>query len=92
MNYETTEITIRILRRHDPDPTPSAYGELGQRIGPSSPVSKQQKLGATRQSTRIRQVKDKGGKRKLTISKSSTVKDIKMKVRMSFILLLVLHC
>ena len=36
--------------------------------------------GATRQSTRIRQVKDKGGKRKLTISKQSTVKDMKVMV------------
>jgi len=88
LNYDTTEITIRILRSQDPDPTPSTYlqrdepslqrpSENGQR--PSAKYGSRT-TGATRQSTRIRQVKDKGGRRKLTIFKQSTVKDMKMMV------------
>jgi hypothetical protein len=77
------------LKPRDPDPTPSTYTqrdessierpmENGQR--PLTMKYGSRTTGATRQSTRIRQVKDKGGKRKLTISKQSTVKDMKVMV------------
>ncbi|KAF7969279.1 hypothetical protein HWV62_27809 [Athelia sp. TMB] len=84
LEYDTTEITVRILTRQDPNPTPSTYTHYDafDRQGKQkAPITYGRSAVGTRQSTRIRHVRDKGGKRKLTISKQSTVKDIKVQLQ-----------
>lgn len=83
LDYNTTEITVRILRSQDLDPTPSTYARHDAPMTENKhkiPITYGRSAAGTRQSTRIRQVQDKVGKRKLTISKQSTVKDIKVQV------------
>ncbi|KAJ8496755.1 hypothetical protein ONZ45_g12333 [Pleurotus djamor] len=66
--WESTEITIRILRTEEEKAKPDivTYGSL--------------QTGA-RQSKRLRQVKESGEKRRLNITKQSTVKDIKVMIQ-----------
>ncbi|KZP12614.1 cysteine proteinase [Athelia psychrophila] len=84
LDYDTAEITVRILTRQDPDPTPSTYSQhdaLEIQSKPKSTVTYGRSAAGTRKSTRIKHVRDKGGKRKLMISKQSTVKDIKVQLQ-----------
>jgi len=73
-DYDTTNITVRILRVHDsmkPGPTAPNDNKTALTCLPRN-------VGATRQSKRLRQVKEQGEKRKLCISRHTTVKDIKV--------------
>ena len=83
-----TEITIRVLGPNDPVPTPQTYNQ--EPIQPSKPVqttlttySKRQNEGH-RKSKRIRQVKEYGKRRKITITKAMSVKELKIMVTFSF--------
>lgn len=69
-DWESTDITIRFGKGTKPD----AGGDSISR----DPAPK---MSGARQSKRLRQVKQDGERRKVTISKSTTVKDIKIMVR-----------
>ncbi|KAH7929713.1 cysteine proteinase [Leucogyrophana mollusca] len=84
-DYDLTELTIRILGAKDPIPSPDqtphdnpAPHKTGDQREPLAYGSR--KGAGTRQSKRIRQVKEAGEKRKLMVSKLTTVKDIKVMV------------
>lgn len=82
-NYSSTEISIRIWGAKDPiptGPTPDANSQNSEPKQHSNPV------GALRQSKRIRQGKERASRKRMTITKETTVKDIKLFVRY-FILL-----
>lgn len=82
--YEKTELTIRILRASDPAPTPEAYAkQLSQpaEVRPAVVTYGSKKVGNLRQSKRIRQVKELGRRKKLTISPNTTVKDLKVQIQ-----------
>ncbi|KAI0664864.1 cysteine proteinase [Cubamyces menziesii] len=81
-SFDMTEITIRVLGPNDPIPTPQTYNQ--EPIQPSKPVqttlttySKRQNEGH-RKSKRIRQVKEYGKRRKITITKAMSVKELKI--------------
>ncbi|OBZ75519.1 Ubiquitin carboxyl-terminal hydrolase 48 [Grifola frondosa] len=81
--YEMTEITVRVLGPSDPIPSTDSYREE-----PSQPrhISPQptlltygsRKAGGLRKSHRIRQVKEPGKRRRVTITKAMTVKELKV--------------
>ncbi|KAI0670438.1 cysteine proteinase [Trametes maxima] len=83
--FDMTEITIRVLGPNDPAPTPQTYNE--EPAQPAKPAqstqttlltySKRQTEGY-RKSRRIRQVREHGKRRKVTITKATTVKDLKV--------------
>ena len=80
-----TEITVRALGPNDPVPTPQTYiEELPQPIPQGQTTlttySKRQNEGS-RKSKRIRQVREYGKRRKITITKAMSVKDLKVMVR-----------
>ena len=85
-----TEITVRVLGPGDPTPTPETYNEEPiQAVKPGPPVqttlltySKRCNTEGSRKSKRIRQVREHGKRRKFTITKSMTVKDLKVMVSM----------
>ncbi|KAI0079874.1 cysteine proteinase [Panus rudis PR-1116 ss-1] len=82
--YDTTNITIRILKPEDPIPTTHTPSPAFEEPPPGPGQLKtygSRKLGSTRQSKRIRQVKDKNRIRKVTITRSMLVKDLKVKVQ-----------
>ena len=80
---EMTELTIRILRADDPDPTPEYYAKV--------PVPRQVPQQTTlltygsrvRQSKRIRQARDIGKRKKVPATRNMTIKDLKIKARYS---------
>ncbi|CDO68332.1 hypothetical protein BN946_scf184799.g59 [Trametes cinnabarina] len=81
-SFDMTEITIRILRPNDPIPTAQTYSE--EPLQPTKPLqttlltySKRHNEGH-RKSKRIRQVKEYGKRRKITITKAMSVKDLKV--------------
>jgi hypothetical protein len=84
MDYDLTEITIRVLGSEDPDPTPETYTK---NAGPVMVDSRQTSIltyrsrngEPQRQSKRIRTVKRRV--RPIGISKQMSVKDIKLLVR-----------
>jgi hypothetical protein len=84
MDYDLTEITIRVLGSEDPDPTPDTYTKDP---GPVMIDSRQTSIltyrsrnaEPQRQSKRIRTVKRRV--RRIGISKQMSVKDIKLLVR-----------
>lgn len=84
MDYDLTEITIRVLGSEDPDPTPETYTK---NAGPIMIDSRQtsiltyrsRNVEPQRQSKRIRTVKRRV--RRIGISKEMSVKDIKLLVR-----------
>lgn len=84
MDYDLTEITIRVLGSEDPDPTPETYTKIA---GPVMIDSRQTSIltyrsrngEPQRQSKRIRTVKRRV--RRIGISKQMSVKDIKLLVR-----------
>ena len=84
MDYDLTEITIRVLGSEDPDPTPETYTKDP---GPVMIDSRQTSIltyrsrnaEPQRQSKRIRTVKRRV--RRIGISKQMSVKDIKLLVR-----------
>ncbi|KAI8998686.1 cysteine proteinase [Trametes punicea] len=81
-SFDMTEITIRILGLKDPTPAPDTYTE--DLLQPPKPVqttlltySKRHNEGH-RKSKRIRQVREYGKRRKITITKAMSVKDLKL--------------
>ncbi|KAI0362032.1 cysteine proteinase [Trametes cingulata] len=81
-SFDMTEITIRVLGPKDPIRTADSYSE--EPLQPTKPVqttlltySKRQNEGY-RKSRRIRQAKEYGKRRKITITKAMTVKDLKV--------------
>jgi ubiquitin carboxyl-terminal hydrolase 48 len=85
MDYDLTEITIRVLGSEDPDPTPETYTK---NAGPVMIDSRQTSIltyrsrnveQPQRQSKRIRTVRRRV--RRIGISKQMSVKDIKLLVR-----------
>ncbi|KAI0780996.1 cysteine proteinase, partial [Trametes elegans] len=84
-SFDMTDLTIRVLGSNDPTPTPETYSE--EPVQATKPVqttlltySKRQNEGQ-RKSKRIRQVREHGKRRKITITKAMTVKDLKVMVR-----------
>lgn len=81
-----TELTIRVLRAEDPNPTPETYAARSsekQEPAQSTLITYgSRKAGALRQSRRIRQGKELGRRRKVTITRTMTVKDLKVQVRL----------
>lgn len=83
-----TEITVRVLGPGDPTPTPETYNDEPMHVAkPGPPVqttlltySKRSNAEGSRKSKRIRQVREHGKRRKFTITKSMTVKDLKIMV------------
>ncbi|KAH9946153.1 cysteine proteinase [Epithele typhae] len=85
--FDMTEITVRVLRPTDPTPTPETYNETRFVPDKSShpPVqatlltySKRVNMEGSRKSKRIRQGREYGKKHKITITKSMSVKDLKV--------------
>jgi hypothetical protein len=76
--YETTEITIRVLADGDPLPTTEAYSAAATTNG----EAKQTTIAtyASRQSKRLRTGTSKRREHRLTIRKSTTVKALKLQV------------
>ncbi len=79
-----TEITVRVLGPGDPVPTPQTYiEELPQPVQQGQTTlttySKRQTEGS-RKSKRIRQVREYGKRRKISITKAMSVKDLKIMV------------
>ena len=85
-SFDITEITVRILGPSDPVPTADAYSEesFQDRQRPLNQSSLltygSRKAGGVRQSTRIRQVKALGKRRRVTVTKDMSVKDLKVMV------------
>ncbi|EMD38059.1 hypothetical protein CERSUDRAFT_113204 [Gelatoporia subvermispora B] len=83
-SFDITEITIRILGPEDPIPTADVYSEesFQDRQRPLHQSSLltygSRKTGGVRQSTRIRQVKALGKRRRATVTKDMSVKDMKV--------------
>jgi hypothetical protein len=77
-----TELTIRILRTEDPDPTPESYtGSTPGHPAQQTLITYGSRMaGPVRQSRRIRQVKEAGRKRKITITQTMSLKDLKVQV------------
>lgn len=92
-----TEITVRVLGPGDPTPTPETYSdELKQPIKNGATVQttlvtygKKGNMEGSRKSKRIRQVREHGKRRKFTITKTMTVKDLKVMVSTSYLDLVV---
>jgi ubiquitin carboxyl-terminal hydrolase 48 len=78
-----TYITVRILGANDSAAlsSPSVPGDNGQL--PHTLTCGVRKVGALRQSKRLRQVKEQGERRRLPISRDTTVKDIKVMVSLT---------
>ncbi|KAG7447960.1 cysteine proteinase [Guyanagaster necrorhizus] len=72
-DWESTDITIRFGKGSKPD---AGGDSISQDPAP--------KMSGARQSKRLRQVKEHGERRKVTISKSTTVKDIKVMLQKIF--------
>ncbi|KAH7913760.1 hypothetical protein BJ138DRAFT_1145448 [Hygrophoropsis aurantiaca] len=83
-DYELTELTVRILGAKDPIPNPDQpESSTSHKINSEADLreSSNRKGAGTRQSKRIRQAKDAGEKRRLMVSKVTTVKDIKVMIQ-----------
>ena len=103
--FETTVITVRILRPTDPVPTPESFNQSFQTsqtaLEPGISRPRQpglitygsRKVNGIRQSKRIRQVNGHDKKAKVTINREMTVKALKIEVRIpsSFDSFLVTH-
>ncbi|KAM5535206.1 hypothetical protein V8D89_011142 [Ganoderma adspersum] len=83
-SFDMTEITLRVLGPSDPTPTPQNYSDELPSRSPAKPVqstlttySKRQNEGS-RKSKRIRQVREYGKRRKITITKGMSVKELKV--------------
>ena len=81
-----TEITLRVLGPSDPTPTPQNHSDELPPRSPAKPVqstlttySKRQNEGP-RKSKRIRGGREYGKRRKITITKAMSVKELKMMV------------
>lgn len=84
MDYDLTEITIRVLGSEDPDPTPDTYTKdpgpvMVDNRQTSILTYRSRNAEPQRQSKRIRTVKRRV--RRIGISKQMSVKDIKLLVR-----------
>jgi hypothetical protein len=84
MDYDLTEITIRVLGSEDPDPTPETYTKdpgpvMIDNRQTSILTYRSRNAEPQRQSKRIRTVKRRV--RRIGISKQMSVKDIKLLVR-----------
>lgn len=84
MDYDLTEITIRVLGSEDPDPTPETYTKNADPVMIDSRQTsiltyRSRNVEPQRQSKRIRTVKRRV--RRIGISKEMSVKDIKLLVR-----------
>ncbi|KZT68135.1 hypothetical protein DAEQUDRAFT_340767 [Daedalea quercina L-15889] len=83
--FEVTEITIRILAAGTPTPSPESYseelttGRVAETARPSTLLTYgSRKTPVLRQSSRIRRVKEKAKRRRVTITSAMTVKDLKL--------------
>ncbi|KAL4247306.1 peptidase C19 family protein [Abortiporus biennis] len=81
--FDSTELTIRILRPSDPIPTPGTYSEQNIAEEPTPGPSTlhtygSRKVGGLRQSKRIRQGKAVNRRRKVLITRWMTVKELKI--------------
>ncbi|KAI0831247.1 cysteine proteinase [Trametes gibbosa] len=81
-SFDMTEITVRVLGSTDPIPTAETYTE--EPMQPTKQVQttlltySKKKSEGYRKSKRIRQVRAYGKRRKITITKAMTVKDLKV--------------
>ncbi|TFK92421.1 cysteine proteinase [Polyporus arcularius HHB13444] len=87
-SFDMTEITVRVLGPGDPVPTPQTYiEELPQPVQQGQTTlmtySKRQTEGS-RKSKRIRQVREYGKRRKISITKAMSVKDLKIMLNDQF--------
>ncbi|KAI0688254.1 cysteine proteinase [Cytidiella melzeri] len=83
--FDMTELTIRLLRSDDPNPTPETYAAgTSEKLGPVQQTLityGSRKTGPVRQSRRIRQVKESCRKRKVTVTRTMSVKDLKVQIQ-----------
>ena len=85
-SFDMTEITVRVLGPADPTPTPETYtDEPNQPVKTGSAVQttlltygKRGNAEGSRKSKRIRQVREHGKRRKFIITKTMTIKDLKI--------------
>ncbi|GBE82261.1 cysteine proteinase [Sparassis latifolia] len=83
-SFDMTEITVRILGPQDPTPTvetykPDTVQTTRRPLHPSTLMTYgSRKSGGLRQSNRLRQAKDYGKRRRVTITKNMRVKDLKI--------------
>ncbi|KAI0345367.1 cysteine proteinase [Trametopsis cervina] len=84
-SFELTELTIRVLRTEDVDPTPETFAarssEKQEAAQPTLITYGSRKSGPIRQSRRIRQVKDVGRKEKIPVTRTMSVKDVKVLIQ-----------
>ncbi|CAL1704590.1 unnamed protein product [Somion occarium] len=85
--FETTEVTIHVLKLTDSIPTGEARPREPQATAEPSttkPLPRtygSRSIGGVRQSKRIRQAKKQERQSRVTISRSTTVKELKMKIQ-----------
>ena len=91
-SFDVTELTVRLLRPEDPIPTPETYvKELPQRkpVQMTLTTYGSRTVGNLRQSKRLRQVGVFGKRKKVAVSRTTTIRDLKVKVRRSHTLAVV---
>ncbi|TCD68915.1 hypothetical protein EIP91_009466 [Steccherinum ochraceum] len=85
-SFETTDLTVRLLKASDPIPTPATFHKddtvVESRERPSYPITYgSRKVNGVRQSKRIRQVNGRHRQRKITITREMTVKELKIEIQ-----------
>ena len=88
--FDVTEITVRILGPGTPTPSPESYveeqttGRAADLTGfPALVTYGSKKTSGLRQSRRIKEVKDRSKRRRVTITSEMSVKDLKVLVSTS---------
>lgn len=83
--FDITEITVRILAPGTPAPSPDSYSEeqtarrAAESVDPPTLITYgSKKKSGLRQSRRIREVKERGKQRRVTITSHMSVRDLKV--------------
>lgn len=84
--FDITEITVRILAPGTPSPSPDSYSEeqtarrAAEFVDPPTLITYGSKKSGLRQSRRIREVKERSKRRRVTITSHMSVRDLKVLV------------
>ncbi|KAJ3545017.1 hypothetical protein NM688_g5677 [Phlebia brevispora] len=87
-SFDVTELTVRLLRAEDPIPTPETYNknlpQKQQQYQTTLTTYGSRTVGNLRQSKRIRQVGAFGRRKKVAVTRTTTIKDLKIKIHAQF--------
>lgn len=76
--WDTTDIIIRFS---------GPKGSSDSKTTPNKPIKTYSRTNGSRQSRRLRQIKEHGERRRINVQKSTTVKDMKIMVSFGFFIL-----